>query len=344
MKFSKYWFAIIVLAALAAQVLILRSFRQYESLLHLREAINFTERRVPLEASSRARLAIAADPYNGYGHYYVGAAALIDSKYAEAAQALEKAKITMPHRPNILRLTGQAYFYMQEYGTASRDLEEYFQIDPNSTVTRDYMMRLRAIALHRSDHLGLAAVELVDAETLPDYRNELLQFRVANALMLNLVTLADYGFKRLRRFNPTGSVEPAAILNEALSRGKLRPLLRYIQMLRLRGEADPETLKALGLALIRKQKPEEAITILSQVKNLAPNDPDPYLFLGDIYAKQIHDPTMARTNYRRHLEISPNSQARDSILQWLAANDSSSTATRSSDGAGNLKPVQSPGP
>ncbi|MCX7019745.1 MAG: tetratricopeptide repeat protein [bacterium] len=303
---------------MAAQILIFRAFRQYQAEVDVYRSDELRAKQQHAQARQLAWEASRNDPYNGYAYYFSGTSEFYLDQYQQAIQTFREAEKYMPHLPNVLRQVGQCHYFMNEFEAASSVLERYFLMDPVPQVGPDVMFRYRAQALYFALKFGEAAVALARADDYDNFRMEILQSRLANTLMLNQITMADY-LRRRFRFCFQGRpehIDAPMLLAAAMAGGKLQILLRFLEVSWMRGDADSGTLKALGLGYVRSNRTDEAIAVFQQAYRLDANDTEVPLFLGDVYMKR-GDAKTAEDWYRRHLRLSPESPYRDDIGKKL---------------------------
>lgn len=340
-------YAVVVLLALfGLEYLIVRGARQYESLVYMSDAEAQVQQQAASKGKESAVKAATADPLNGYARYFIGTSYLLLNDDRNAIEAFRRAGEFMPHIPNVLRLLTQCLFSLKDFKAAADAADRYFAMDPSPKVTPENLLRIRALALERSMEFGRACIALTDADVSPMFRTEIAQFRVANAIVMNNITLTDYLYRRLRFYFPKEGIEPAAILSECLAAGKIPMLLRFIEILRLRGEVDASMLKALALAYTKMGRYDEAQTIYNEARTIAPQDPEVYLLYGDL---QYHrgDMKQAKELYDTYLQIAPHSPLRVEIQTKLAnppSTTESLTRVSSPGAAETSTPAAKPAP
>jgi tetratricopeptide (TPR) repeat protein len=310
------WFIAILVAFVCAEALWLSAYADYQGEVFVYDSDQHNQRKAFPKARELAKQAIAFNRYNGYAYYLLGANEYLLDHYGPAIENLNLALRFIPHQTNVLRVLAQACFQHKQYADAVRSMERYFHMDPAPRSSADEMHSLRGQALYRAEFYGPAAVHLATAETYPTYRAILLQTRLSDALLMNQINMADYIYRRFRRACPKEQIAFKELFSGALYTGRLQSMLRFFEIMRMRGDVDSETLQYLALAYIKADRLDEAIMVLKEALRYSPNDPNVYLFFGDIYFKRSDLPN-ARENYRKHLELNPQSPYRPDILQKL---------------------------
>ena len=221
-------------------------------------------------------------------------------------------------QPILLRLLGQSYFYVGEdketgrdasrdaYLKASATMQRLDRVDPVPKTTPAYIAHIAAASLYQSGQYADASVDLARAETFPENSRMALQMRAVAALTMNQLNMADYFYRRLRGRFGAIALEPAELLARGLETGKTPVIVRFLEVIRLRGDADTAVLKVLALAYIRNNRVTDAITVLKQSAAMNPNDPETQLLLGDTHLMQGNTDA-ARGYYAAHLRLSPKS-------------------------------------
>lgn len=298
------------------QVAAVFAHREFQSAVYVWESDIANRRKLYAPARAAANHAVELNPLNGYAMFFVATNSFLLEKHDQAIKEFKQSLRYMPHAANVLRLLGQAYFYKQNYAESSNVFTRFFLMNPLPKVTPEYLFRLQALALYRSRQYGGAATIFVDAEKFNQHRAELLQLRVVNALLLNQITMADYLYRRFRFKFPDNRIIPAEILARSLEGNKLRSSTRFFETMRMRGDADPSTLKILALAYSKKDRFDEAATVLHQATQATPADAELYLMLGDVCYKMERWQESA-DNYVKHLQLMPKSPLRAEIEKKL---------------------------
>lgn len=86
---------------------------------------------------------------------------------------------------------------------------------------------------------------------------------------------------------------------------------------------DPQSFNArynFALALQQANYPQDAANEFNKLVALAPSDNRLHLALGNLYARQLFQPQLARKEYLRLLELEPAHPQGLAIRRWLAEN------------------------
>lgn len=303
-----------ILVTLASCTLLVSAERRYASEVLSAEADVLTKQQLYSRAIESASSAIAQNPYNGYAYYHLGYATLVLERSAEAIEILRQGLPYMPHLPQILKMLGQAYFFVERFEDAAAIFDRYLAMDPAPRAGADSILRFWARSLSASQQFGRATVALAKAETYEAYRSELLQNRLLNSVLLNQPNLADYYYRTFRHLVPSAAIDPVSLFAQALAAQKLAALVQFLEVNRIRGEKDPMAEKLLAMAYAKQGRLREAIAVLTAAARLLPEDPEIPLFLGDAYF-QLGEKEQACLHYRRHLELAPQSPFRDELAK-----------------------------
>lgn len=305
-----------ITVAIVAQLLTLYGMNQFASEALASESIRLFEARDYPKSAELAAAAVKKAPFNGYAWWRLGTNQLYLEKHKDAIRIFQDSLPYMPHQPQMLRLLGQAHYFLGEYPEAAAVLATFFAMEPKPRVAPDIMLRMLAQSRYRTSDQGDAAIQLADAEQYGEYRAELLQSRVVNAILMNHVISADYLYRRLRSLYPDSKLSSAELFTGALAEGKLDSAVRFLEFLRLRGDSDLSLRKVLAMAYSRAGRLEESLTILREISATVPQDPEVHLFLGDLLARKGDIPG-ARMSYREHLRLDPKSGRRAEIEKKL---------------------------
>ncbi|MGC8740457.1 MAG: tetratricopeptide repeat protein [Candidatus Sumerlaeaceae bacterium] len=306
---------LLIVAFLGSAILFRESLVRYTAEVTASEADTLTKRQLYSQAKEMAELSIRQNPYNGYAYYYLGYAELLLERRAEAIAIFDRARPFMPHLTQLLKMLAQAYYFANDFEKAVATFDEYLAMEPLPRVGQDNIFRLWAQALSRTQQFGRATIALAQADSFPTYRNELLQTRILNAVLLNQIIMADYYYREFKHNFHEKSLEPTALFIGALAAKKMESLIRFLELNRLRGEMDATTEKILAMGYAKQGRLSEAITVLLTAQRFAPNDPEIPLFLGDAYS-QLGDKAKAKDSYRRHLDLAPASAYRKELLRY----------------------------
>lgn len=310
------WFVALGALCLCPSIVCLHAYQRYLAEVYTSQSAEASNRKSYSTARQNALLAVEADPRNGYALFHLGSNEFRLERYREAAQTLQRATPYMPHLPNLLRLIGQTFYLSRDYEACAQNLERYLLLDPLPASTPELIFEICANGFYRSQKAGNAAVALTRAEIYPQFRAPLLQTRIFNALLLNQITSADYAFRRFRSFYPQNPLNAAELFSDVLAADKLLPTVRFLEIQHWRDTLDPMLLKTLVLSYMRLERLDEARTLLKKLLLEHPNDPDLYLYLGDV-AYQLKDMPAAREAYERHLKLQPRSSQRAEIEKKL---------------------------
>ena len=303
-------FALMVVFALGlGQWLILRALRVYEGERLMQQSISLYEAGSHSKSRELADRSIRLNPRNGYAYWRLGANELYLEKFSSADQTFSAGLRFMPHLPQIYRLIGQSRYFQKHFEEAGQTLNKFFRMEPAPRVALDIMHRMRAQSLYRSQHYGEATMALSMAEEFPQFRAELMQSRVVNAIIMNQNVHADYLYRRLRGLFPNQPLDSTELFTGVLAENKVQSVVRFLEFLRLRGDNDPSLRLTLAMAYMRQQKMDAALTILTEIRAEAPSDPQVYLLIGDVLERK-GDIKGARENYSIHLKLTPKSPYR----------------------------------
>jgi tetratricopeptide (TPR) repeat protein len=297
-------------------LLALHAVNQFSSEALASRSIQLFESREYPKSTELAAAAVSKAPYNGYARWRLGTNELYLERHKDAIRTFEGALPFMPHQPQILRVLGQAHYFLGDYSKAAAVLSTFFAMEPEPRVAPEIMQRMLGQSYYRTSAQGDAAVSLASAEDYPEHRAELLQSRIVNAILMNHVISADYLYRRLRHLYPNAQLSSAELFTGAIAEGKLDSAVRFLEFLRLRGDSDLSLRKILAVAYGRANRLDEALTILREIKAVAPGDPEVHLFLGDLLLRK-GDTEGARTAYREHLRLDPKSDRRGEIEKRL---------------------------
>lgn len=91
------------------------------------------------EAIGKLEEALANDPKQAEGHYYLGAAYLEATRYLEAVETLKKALEIRPEFAQAYEALGRAYYLLDQNQDAVSALEQALKLDPSLTEARYYL-------------------------------------------------------------------------------------------------------------------------------------------------------------------------------------------------------------
>lgn len=290
------------------------SLCRYSAEVTASEADVLTKRQLYSQAREMAELSLQQNPYNGYAYYYLGYIELLLDRHQEAIAVFERGRPLMPHLTQLLKMLAQAYYFSSQFDKAVETFDDYLTMEPMPRVGADNIFRLWAQALSRTQAFGRATVALAQADSFDTYRNELLQTRILNAILLNQTAMADYYYRAFKHALPKNTLEPMALFSSALAAKKMESLIRFLELNRLRGELDATSEKILAMGYAKQGRLAEAVTVLLTAQRFAPKDPDIPLFLGDAYF-QLGELEKAKECYRRHLQLVPTSSFRNDLIK-----------------------------
>lgn len=310
------------------------------------EADSLTKRQLHSQARQMAEISIGQNPYNGYAYYFLGYIELLLERYQEAIKHFLAGEPYMPHLTQLLKMLAQAYYFANDFEKSAQVFDRYLSMEPIPRTGADNIFRLWAQALSRTQEFGRATVALAKADSYDTYRNELLQSRLLNAILLNQVPMADYYYRAFKTAFPHKTLEPMVLFSSALAAHKMEALIRFLELNRLRGELDATSEKILAMGYAKQGRFHAAIAVLKTAARIAANDADIPLFLGDAYY-QLGDMQNAIENYRRHLRLLPNSPFRKELLRrFPELENENPTATLQTGAVENVTsaPAQQPSP
>ncbi|PKO17581.1 hypothetical protein CVU37_08855 [candidate division BRC1 bacterium HGW-BRC1-1] len=299
----------LIVTAIVGQFLILRACAFYEAERLMQQSIALYEAGTHPKSRELAARSIRLNPRNGYAYWRLGANELYLEKFAAADQTFADGVQFMPHLPQIYRLMGQSQYFQKHFEEAGAALNRFFNMEPAPRVAPDIMHRMRAQSLYRGQHYGEATMALSKAEEFPQFRAELMQSRVVNAIIMNQNVQGDYLYRRLRGLFPNQPLDSTELFTGVLAENKVQSVVRFLEFLRLRGDNDPSLRITLAMAYMRQQKMDAALTILTEIRAEAPSDPQVYLLIGDVLERK-GDLKGARENYSIHLKLTPKSPYR----------------------------------
>ena len=291
-----------------------QAFLQYASEVTASEADQQTTRKMHAQARELAETSIRYNPYNGYAYYYLGYLELLLERYQEAIQVFEAGRPYMPHLTQLLKMLAQAYYFAGEFNKAVATFDTYLAMDPQPRVGADNIFRLWAEALSRTRDFGRATIALARADSFDTYRDELLQTRILNAILLNQTLMADYYYRAFKFAFPEKTLEPTALFSAALAANRMDTLIRFLELNRLRGQMDATTEKILAMGYAKQGRLHEAVVVLTTAERISPEDPELPLFLGDALF-QLGEREKALEQYERHLKLAPQSPFRKDLLR-----------------------------
>jgi|GEM_PF-2061426 tetratricopeptide (TPR) repeat protein len=293
-----------------------------------------TKQQLYPRATEAAQTSIQRNRYNGYAYYYLGYILLTLERYDQAIDVFLTGLPYMPHLPQMLKMLAQAYFFAGQYKEAVAVLDRYLAMDPEPRAGKEMIFRLWAQGLSYSQDFGRAALALAKADSFEQFRSELLQTRILNAVLINQVVMADYYYRLFKHFLPEGKLDPTALFSSSLAASKMDSLIRFLELNRLRGAVDATAEKILAMAYAKVGRMKEAIAVLVSAQRLVPNDPDIPLFLGDAYAQQ-GEKAKAIECYKRHLTLLPQSAFKKELLQRYPELEPITNATQPPDAMGS---------
>ncbi len=290
------------------------TFSRYASEQAAAESDRLTQRQMLAQARELAVLSLRYNRCNGYAYYFLGSVELLLERYSQAIEVLEQGRRYMPHLTQLLKLLAQAYYFADKVDKVVATLDAYLTMDPAPKVGGDNILRMWSQALSQSREFGRGTIALARASTYDTYREEILQTRILNSVLLNQTLMADYYYRGFKHACPKKPLEPVALFSSALAANKMDTLIRFLELNRLRGEMDATSEKILAMGYAKQGRLHEALIVLQTAARMAPNDPELALFLGDLYY-QLGDAAKARGSYRRHLQLAPESKFRKDLLQ-----------------------------
>ena len=311
-------FALLVSLLVGGQYLVVRAFAQYHSERLMHESVRLYESGAFPKSRELADRSIRLNPRNGYAYWRLGANELYLEKFAEADRTFATGLLYMPHLPQLYRMIGQSHYFQKRFAEAGRTLDTFFSMEPAPRVAPDIMRRMQAQSVYRSQRYGSASLVLSKAEEFDQFRPELMQSRVVNAIIMNQNVAADYLYRRLRHLYPTQPLDSAELFSGVLAENKLQSAVRFLEFLRLRGDTDASLRKTLSMAYIRQNRMDDALTILNELKTVVSGDPEVHLLLGDVLSRKGDEPA-AREAYATHLKLQPKSPFRAELEKRYGA-------------------------
>lgn len=300
---------------------------QFASEVYLSDSERFQTQGAYARGRELAYRSALANPRNGYAHLALGTNELLLGNHASAAEAFDRARATIPHQSNVLRLHGQSLVALERFDEAAVIMDSLYAMDPAPRTGADLLMQVRAKAYmfdgKYMEGLALASEAVVWQAAVAD----LFGVRLASSVAGGLARYGEALTRSYQRRFPHGQVDIQMALKVAISEERIAPLRRLLTLLWLRGDADASMMKSLALLFIREGQADDAVFVLNQIRRRFPDDPEIPLMQGDALFQAEHYEE-ARAHYRAFLALNPDTRFRSEIeAKLVRIADALSTGT-----------------
>jgi predicted Zn-dependent protease len=303
-----------------SEVLILNAAGAFMSEGLSYQAKELTDRDKLSNARIAAAAAVRQNPRNPYAIFHLAVIDLLDRKYQDAARRFDEAEPLLPHISNLLRLRAQANFHNGEFEQAARDLDLYFEVNPESKVTPGFLHRIAGESHFQLRNYGSATAQLLDAADYKDSRADAVRIDISartyafqpESGLFCLLALKTLGLER--HFNA------ADVLKNGVIAKREQATQDFFTLVRQTGNSTPAWDKIGAAAAAKAGKLDEAVTLLKQLHAAQPNDAEILLMIGDLLHEK-QDKTGAATYYEQYLKAVPDSPLRDQLRQRISSTE-----------------------
>ena len=274
-----------------------------------------------------ADAAASLDPTNGYALFRAASAEFVavtasprdartSGALAAATASLRHALPWIPHRPNVLRLLGQADMLAHDYAGGAEKLGQVLRLNPEPVTAPEILHLFQATALFGAGRYGEAAAQFTRAGRYPANRLELFAPRLVTALILNQPLAAEGMVRALAHEAPGRNLSDgqlAGLFEAARARGKYDALIRTLESSLKAQGLDPRFVKRLAAVYSGTGRADEGLALLARLRVQEPADPEIPLMRGDIEFVRGNS-LAARGAYAEHLRMDPKSPFRGDIV------------------------------
>lgn len=232
----------------------------------------------------------------------------------EMRRAVDESTRAAPNAPATKKASAWLAYHENRMVEMESALKEALAIDEDDAETHVLYALWYGFSPRRAEEMARKAIES-DPELASAYFVKARADRGGSDL-----TEARQALEKTVELDPTfvlARIELAEVLKESGATGEA------LTELRTAVAADPSHVSArfrLAVALRQEGHVDEAITEYENVLSLDPSLPEVYYNLAVLFLNEKQQPEAAAQNFRRFLELSPDSPQAERVRSWLSSN------------------------